>query len=203
VTKTFVILLMRPSWPIHPTVLYSINLIIIDVQSMKLLLCNFPHSAFTAFTSFTECYSSRPPRDHAVQPYRTWARCTRQHKRTVRFQKLIRNVFLILHGHNINCQQRELSEFLIHYQQLVSLLTAGPRDQFPRWRRSIRRLSVCSFLRCPDSLWKLDASVKAGVLVDLVCLMTTLKECVRHFSEVAASQWLEQGGIGHAKNGDV
>jgi hypothetical protein len=25
-------------------------------------------------------------------------------------------------------------------------------------------------------MWKLNASVKAGVLVDLVCLMTTLKE---------------------------
>jgi hypothetical protein len=42
-------------------------------------------------------------------------------------------------------------------------------------------------------LWKLDASVKAGVLVDLMYLMTTtLKECLRHFSEVPASQWLEQ-----------
>ena len=29
-------------------------------------------------------------------------------------------------------------------------LTAGPRGQFPRWRRSRKRLSVCSVLRCPD-----------------------------------------------------
>jgi hypothetical protein len=98
------------------------------------------------------------------------------------------------------------------------MLTAGPRDQFPRWRRSRKRLSVCSVLRCPD-LWLellrefsarfkkdalhknnvtrcfrqfVDACVKAGVLVDPVCLMTTLKECVRRFSEVPASQWLEQ-----------
>jgi hypothetical protein len=98
VTKTFIILFMRPSWPIHPTVLYLINLIIVEVQSMKLLLCNFPHSAFTAFNA---CYSSHPPRDHVMQPYRTWGRCTGQYKRTVRFQKLIRNVFLVLHGHNI------------------------------------------------------------------------------------------------------
>jgi hypothetical protein len=30
--------------------------------------------------------------------------------------------------------------------------TTEPWDQFPRWRRSSRRLSVCSVLRCPD-LW--------------------------------------------------
>ena len=30
------------------------------------------------------------------------------------------------------------------------MLNAGPRGQFPRWRRSRKRLSVCSVLRCPD-----------------------------------------------------
>jgi hypothetical protein len=30
------------------------------------------------------------------------------------------------------------------------MLTAGPREQFARWRRSRRRLSVCFVLRCPD-----------------------------------------------------
>ncbi|GFG34239.1 hypothetical protein Cfor_10687 [Coptotermes formosanus] len=30
------------------------------------------------------------------------------------------------------------------------MLTAGPWGQFPRWRRSRRRRSVCSVLRCPD-----------------------------------------------------
>jgi hypothetical protein len=102
------------------------------------------------------------------------------------------------------------------------MLTAGLRDQFLWWRRSWRRLSVYSVLRCPnlwlqfsvsfvqglrtthhtrimyvggtDSLWKLDACVKAGVLVDLVCLKTTLKECVRSYSQVLASQWQDQAG---------
>jgi hypothetical protein len=32
------------------------------------------------------------------------------------------------------------------------MLTAVPRDQFPRWRHSRRGLSACSVLRCPD-LW--------------------------------------------------
>jgi hypothetical protein len=40
-------------------------------------------------------------------------------------------------------------------------------------------LSRNNITRWYDSLWKLDACVKARVLFDLVCLMTTLKECVR------------------------
>ena len=31
-----------------------------------------------------------------------------------------------------------------------SCLLRGPLGQFPRWRRSRKRLSVCSVLRCPD-----------------------------------------------------
>ena len=30
------------------------------------------------------------------------------------------------------------------------VLTAGLLGQFPRWRRSRKRLSVCSVLRCPN-----------------------------------------------------
>ena len=41
------------------------------------------------------------------------------------------------------------------------VLTAGLRGQFPRWRRSRKRLSVCSVLRCPD-LW-LQCSSTAAV----------------------------------------
>ena len=40
----------------------------------------------------------------------------------VRFQKLTRNVFLTLHGHNVHRQQRQLSKFLMHYQRFSCLL---------------------------------------------------------------------------------
>ena len=40
------------------------------------------------------------------------------------------------------------------------VLTAGLRGQFPRWRRSRKRLSVCSVSRCPD-LW-LQRSVQCS-----------------------------------------
>ena len=71
-------------------------------------------------------------------------------KEWLRFQKLTRNVFLTLHGHNVHRQQRQLSKFLMCYQQFASHAYCG--DQFQRWRRSRKRLSVCSVLRCPD-LW--------------------------------------------------
>jgi len=51
------------------------------------------------------------------------------HKRMVRFQKLTRNLFLTLHGHNVNRQQQQLSTFLMRYQQFTSHAycgTAGP-----------------------------------------------------------------------------
>ena len=41
------------------------------------------------------------------------------HRRMLRFQKLI-NLFLTLHGHNVHRQQRQLSKFLIRYQQFAS-----------------------------------------------------------------------------------
>ena len=72
------------------------------------------------------------------------------HKRMVQFQTLTRNLFFALHGHNVHRQQRQLSKFLMRYSSSLLMLTAGPRDQFPRWRRSRRRLSVCSVLRRPD-----------------------------------------------------
>jgi len=72
------------------------------------------------------------------------------HKRIVRFQKLTRNVFLTLHGHNLHRQQQQLSKFLMLYQQFAFRAYCGAAG--PRWRRSRKSLSVCSVLRCPH-LW--------------------------------------------------
>jgi hypothetical protein len=43
----------------------------------------------------------------------------------VRFQKLTRNLFLTLHGHNVHRQQRQLSKFLMRYQQFASHAYCG------------------------------------------------------------------------------
>jgi len=47
------------------------------------------------------------------------------HKRMVRFQKFTRNLFLALHGHNIHRQQRQLSKFVMLYQQFASHAYCG------------------------------------------------------------------------------
>ena len=51
----------------------------------------------------------------------------------VRFQKLTRHLFLTLHGHNVHRQQRQLSKFLMRYQQFASHAycgAAGPVSKF-------------------------------------------------------------------------
>ena len=41
------------------------------------------------------------------------------------FRKLTRNLFLTLHGHNVHRQQRQLSKFLMRYQQFASHAYCG------------------------------------------------------------------------------
>ena len=72
------------------------------------------------------------------------------HKRVVPFQKLTRNLFLTLHGHNFSSSN--CPSFSCATSSSLLMLTAGPRGQFPRWRRTRKRLSVCCVLRCPN-LW--------------------------------------------------
>jgi hypothetical protein len=43
----------------------------------------------------------------------------------VQFQKLTRNLFLTLHGHNVHRQQRQLSEFIMCHQQFDSHANCG------------------------------------------------------------------------------
>jgi hypothetical protein len=50
------------------------------------------------------------------------------HKRMVQFQKLTRNLFLTLHGHNALHQQRQLSKFLVRYQQFASHAYSGDAE---------------------------------------------------------------------------
>jgi len=70
----------------------------------------------------------------------------------VRFQELTRNLFLNLYWHNVHCSSSNCPSFSCATSSSLLMLTAGPRGQFPRWRRSRKRLSVCSVLRRPD-LW--------------------------------------------------
>jgi hypothetical protein len=47
------------------------------------------------------------------------------HKRMVQFQTLTRNLILTLHGHKVHRQQRQLSKFLMRYQQFASHAYCG------------------------------------------------------------------------------
>jgi len=47
------------------------------------------------------------------------------HKRMVGFEKLTRNLFLTLHGHNIHRRQQQLSKFLMRCQQFASHAYCG------------------------------------------------------------------------------
>jgi hypothetical protein len=44
------------------------------------------------------------------------------HTRMVQFQKLTRNLFLTLHGHNIHCQQWQLSKYALPAVRFSCLL---------------------------------------------------------------------------------
>jgi hypothetical protein len=134
--------------------------------------CNTQHSAMS--TKRFRHYH-RLPRPHRLQETHSNTanvkskgyRCKQDiHKRMVRFQKLLKNVFFILHGHNIHCQQWELSKFLMRCQQFASHAyngAAGPQDQFPRWRHSRRRLPVSSVLRCTDLRLQCSVSFVHGL----------------------------------------
>jgi hypothetical protein len=52
---------------------------------------------------------------------------------------------LLIAIHYTRCYH-QFSQSVVHF---MFMLTAGPRDQFPRWRRSRSRLPVSSILRCP------------------------------------------------------
>jgi hypothetical protein len=67
---------------------------------------------------------------------------TGTHKVMVQFRKLTRNVFLILHGHNVHRQQQQLSKSLMCYQQFASHAycgAAGPASKMS----SQQEMSFC------------------------------------------------------------
>jgi hypothetical protein len=64
----------------------------------------------------------------------------------VQFQKLLKNVFLTLHGHNIHYQPRELSKFFMRYQQFAFHAYCGAARSVSKMS-SQQEKAVCSVLR--------------------------------------------------------
>ena len=63
----------------------------------------------------------------------------------VQFQKLTRNLFLTLHGHNVHRQQRQLSKFLMRYQQFASHAYCGAAGPVYKMA-SQQKKTACLFL---------------------------------------------------------
>ena len=61
------------------------------------------------------------------------------HKRMVRFQKLTINLFLILHGHNVHRQQRQLSNFLMFTAEPVCKMASQQEKAFCVLRFEVSR----------------------------------------------------------------
>ena len=75
----------------------------------RVCVCSFSHPAFKVHAPF-----------YIVICDLSGSTIQSVYKRMVRFQKLIRNLLLTLHGHNVHRQQRKLSKFLMRYQQFAS-----------------------------------------------------------------------------------
>jgi len=89
-------------------------------------LISQPHAS----AALLPCLEFPVPREHVIQGI---------HKRMARFQKLTITLFLTLHGHNVHRQQRQLSKFLMRFQQFASHAycgAAGPVFKMPPRPRS-------------------------------------------------------------------
>jgi len=99
------------------------------------------------------------------------------HKRIVRFQKLTRNLFLTLHGHNVHRQQQQLSKFLMRYEQFachayygaagpVSKMASQHEKAFCVLRFEVSR-SVITVQREFRARFRKDAPARCTVITDL------------------------------------
>ena len=100
------------------------------------------------------------------------------HKRMVRFLKLIRHLFLTLHGQNTHRQQRQLSKFPMRYQQFASHTycgaagsvskTAPQREKaFCVLRFEVSRSDIVIFAMHDASFLKLARDSRCTVITDL------------------------------------
>ena len=94
----------------------------------------------------------------------------------VRIQKLTRN-FSPYTGTTYTVSSGNCPSFSCATSSSLLMLTAEPRGQFPRWRRSRKRLSVCSVLRCPDLWLQCSVEFRARFRKDAPCVFS--KPCTK------------------------
>ena len=85
----------------------------------------------------------------------------------VQFQKLTRNLFLILHGHNLHRQQRKLSKFLLHYQQFALHAYCGAAGPISKIASQQEKAFCVLRFEVSRSVITVQRTVQCTVITDL------------------------------------
>ena len=95
------------------------------------------------------------------------------HKRMARFQKLTRNLFLTLHGHNVHRQQRQLSKFLMRYQQFASHAYCGAAGPVSRVASQQEKTFCVLRFEVSRSVITVQLEFRVGFRKDAPCTVIT------------------------------
>ena len=93
------------------------------------------------------------------------------HKRFVRFQKLTRNLFLTLHGHNVHRQQQQLSKFLISYQQFASHAYCGAAGPVSKMTSQQEKAFCVLRFEVSRSVFPVEREFRAQFRKDAPCMV--------------------------------
>jgi len=108
-------------------------------------------------------------KDRHLQPKHNYTGYT---QRMVWFQKLTTNLFLTWHGHNVHRQQRQLTKFLMRYQQFVSHAYCGAaRPVFKMASQQEKAFCVLRF-EVSRSVITVQLEVRARFRKDAPCLFS-------------------------------
>ena len=104
----------------------------------------------------------------------------------VRFQKVTRNLFLTLRGHNVHRQQRRLSKFLMRYRQFASHAycgTAGPVSKMASQREKAFCVLRFEVSRSVITVHETHAALSCGkILYRSIGYRYTLSMCINYCS---------------------
>jgi len=92
----------------------------------------------------------------------------------VRFQKLTKNLFLTLHGHNVHRQQRQLSKFLMRYQQFASHAYCGAAETVSKMASQQEKVFCVLRFEVSRSVITVQHEFRARFRKDAPCVFSKL-----------------------------
>ena len=96
------------------------------------------------------------------------------HKRMVRFQKLTINLFLTLYVHNVHRQQRQLSKFLMRYQQFASNAYCGAAEPVSKMVSQQEKAFCVLRFEVSRSVITVQHEFRARFIKDAPCMVRLL-----------------------------